>query len=94
MAAVYPCDWQLPIKIKSGTKSMGKRVSLLKRRIQGFRHTLFKLPFHISGRTFGSLAFGLACNGPNTTNLQWNQVSNLEPFGSEADTLPLGHRGL
>ncbi|GBN95888.1 hypothetical protein AVEN_152135-1 [Araneus ventricosus] len=36
MAAVYPCDWQLPIKIESGTKSMGKRVSLLKRRIQGF----------------------------------------------------------
>ncbi|GBN39841.1 hypothetical protein AVEN_103908-1 [Araneus ventricosus] len=37
MAAVYPCDWQLPIKIESGTKSMGKRVSLLKRRIQGFK---------------------------------------------------------
>ncbi|GBN02290.1 hypothetical protein AVEN_263059-1 [Araneus ventricosus] len=40
MEAVYPCDWQLPIKIESGTKSMGKRVSLLKRRIQGFRSTL------------------------------------------------------
>ncbi|GBM18439.1 hypothetical protein AVEN_66806-1 [Araneus ventricosus] len=38
MAAVYPCDWQRPIKSKSGTKSMGKRVSLLKRRIQGFRY--------------------------------------------------------
>ncbi|GBN49612.1 hypothetical protein AVEN_132453-1, partial [Araneus ventricosus] len=25
-----------------------------------------------------------------TTNLQWNLVSNLEPSGSEADTLPLG----
>ncbi|GBN94689.1 hypothetical protein AVEN_268109-1 [Araneus ventricosus] len=36
MAAVYPRDWQLPIKIESGTKLMGKRVSLLKRCIQGF----------------------------------------------------------
>ncbi|GBN52781.1 hypothetical protein AVEN_124353-1 [Araneus ventricosus] len=40
MAAVYPCDWQLPIKIESGTKAMGKRVSLLKRRIEGFSLTL------------------------------------------------------
>ncbi|GBO35898.1 hypothetical protein AVEN_259648-1 [Araneus ventricosus] len=35
MSAVYPCDWHRPIKIESGTKSMGKRVSLLKRSIQG-----------------------------------------------------------
>ncbi|GBN73147.1 hypothetical protein AVEN_200501-1 [Araneus ventricosus] len=28
------------------------------------------------------------------TDHQWNRVSNQEPFGSEADTLPLGHRGL
>ncbi|GBN09669.1 hypothetical protein AVEN_33508-1 [Araneus ventricosus] len=43
MAAVYPCDWQLPIKI--GTKSMGKRVSLLKRRIQGFRFNVQRTPY-------------------------------------------------
>ncbi|GBO41572.1 hypothetical protein AVEN_231091-1 [Araneus ventricosus] len=36
MEAVYPCDWQRPVKIESGTKSMEKRVSLLKRRIQSF----------------------------------------------------------
>ncbi|GBM66535.1 hypothetical protein AVEN_179159-1 [Araneus ventricosus] len=24
-------------------------------------------------------------------NLQWNRVSNLEPFGLEAETLPLDH---
>ncbi|GBM58081.1 hypothetical protein AVEN_10382-1 [Araneus ventricosus] len=35
MAAVYPCDWQLPIKIGSA-RSRWKRVSLRKRRIQGF----------------------------------------------------------
>ncbi|GBN36892.1 hypothetical protein AVEN_176902-1 [Araneus ventricosus] len=27
-----------------------------------------------------------------TAILQWNQVSNLEPSGSEAETLQLGHR--
>ncbi|GBL57894.1 hypothetical protein AVEN_58034-1, partial [Araneus ventricosus] len=30
----------------------------------------------------------------NTTYLQWNRVSNLEPSGTKAETLPLGHRGL
>ncbi|GBM69661.1 hypothetical protein AVEN_124443-1 [Araneus ventricosus] len=35
----------------------------------------------------------LACNRPNT-HRQWNRVLNLETFGPEADTLPLGHRGL
>ncbi|GBL81637.1 hypothetical protein AVEN_93428-1 [Araneus ventricosus] len=29
---------------------------------------------------------------PNMTDLQWNLVSSLEPSGSEAATLPLGHR--
>ncbi|GBL96130.1 hypothetical protein AVEN_104355-1 [Araneus ventricosus] len=28
------------------------------------------------------------------TDLQYNRVSSLEPSGSEASTLPLGHRGL
>ncbi|GBO18083.1 hypothetical protein AVEN_231760-1, partial [Araneus ventricosus] len=27
-------------------------------------------------------------------DLQWNRVSNLEPSGLKAETLPLGHRGL
>ncbi|GBM47242.1 hypothetical protein AVEN_133537-1 [Araneus ventricosus] len=31
---------------------------------------------------------------PYTTALQWNRVWNLDPSGTEADTLPLGHRGL
>ncbi|GBM73065.1 hypothetical protein AVEN_268537-1 [Araneus ventricosus] len=28
------------------------------------------------------------------TDLQWKRVSNLEPSGSKAGNLPLGHRGL
>ncbi|GBM75303.1 hypothetical protein AVEN_201735-1, partial [Araneus ventricosus] len=37
----------------------------------------------------------LACLRPtNTADLRWNLVSNLEPSGSEAETLPLGYRGL
>ncbi|GBM63568.1 hypothetical protein AVEN_161140-1 [Araneus ventricosus] len=28
-----------------------------------------------------------------TTDLHWNRISNLEPFGPEAETLLLGHRG-
>ncbi|GBM24450.1 hypothetical protein AVEN_41098-1 [Araneus ventricosus] len=31
--------------------------------------------------------------GPYTVD-QWNRVSNLEPSDPEAETLPLGHRGL
>ncbi|GBM54690.1 hypothetical protein AVEN_121566-1 [Araneus ventricosus] len=34
--------------------------------------------------------YDLACNRPHT---QWNRVSNLEPSGPKAETLPLGHRG-
>ncbi|GBM04733.1 hypothetical protein AVEN_55401-1 [Araneus ventricosus] len=30
---------------------------------------------------------------PYTADLQWNRVANLEPSGSKAETLPLGHRG-
>ncbi|GBL76425.1 hypothetical protein AVEN_53196-1 [Araneus ventricosus] len=29
-----------------------------------------------------------------TADLQWNLVLNLDPSGSEAETLPLGHREL
>ncbi|GBM48993.1 hypothetical protein AVEN_55205-1 [Araneus ventricosus] len=29
-----------------------------------------------------------------TTDLQWNRISSLVPSGPEAETLPLGHRGL
>ncbi|GBO01060.1 hypothetical protein AVEN_98152-1, partial [Araneus ventricosus] len=31
---------------------------------------------------------------PYTADLQWNRVSDLEPSGPKAETLPLGHRGL
>ncbi|GBN37845.1 hypothetical protein AVEN_256026-1 [Araneus ventricosus] len=31
---------------------------------------------------------------PYTADLQWNRVSNLEPSGPKAETLPLGHSGL
>ncbi|GBM75666.1 hypothetical protein AVEN_45554-1 [Araneus ventricosus] len=47
--------------------------------------------------TGGRLAttYDLACNRPPyTADLQWNRVSNLEPSGPKAETLPLGHRGL
>ncbi|GBL81074.1 hypothetical protein AVEN_83148-1 [Araneus ventricosus] len=53
-----------------------------------------KLPHHISGRTFGTPAYDVMCIKPtNMTDLQWNQVSNLEPSGPEAETLSLSHRG-
>ncbi|GBL92162.1 hypothetical protein AVEN_91508-1 [Araneus ventricosus] len=36
--------------------------------------------------------YDLACNRYTyTADLQWNRVSNLEPLGTEAETLPLGH---
>ncbi|GBO22060.1 hypothetical protein AVEN_4141-1 [Araneus ventricosus] len=28
-----------------------------------------------------------------TTDIRWNRVSGLEPFGPKAESLPLGHRG-
>ncbi|GBM65190.1 hypothetical protein AVEN_130587-1 [Araneus ventricosus] len=31
---------------------------------------------------------------PYSADLPWNRVSNLEPSGPKAETLPLGHRGL
>ncbi|GBM29955.1 hypothetical protein AVEN_167434-1 [Araneus ventricosus] len=54
---------------------------------------LSKLPHHTTGRTFDPL-YDLTCNSPDTTDLQWNRFSHLEPTGSIAGTLPLGHRGL
>ncbi|GBN59286.1 hypothetical protein AVEN_201964-1 [Araneus ventricosus] len=39
--------------------------------------------------------YDLTCNRPHTRRIfQWNRVSNLEPSGPKAETLPLGHRGL
>ncbi|GBL71211.1 hypothetical protein AVEN_147812-1, partial [Araneus ventricosus] len=36
----------------------------------------------------------LTCTRPiYTTVLRWNSISNVKTFGSEAKTLPLGHRG-
>ncbi|GBM65541.1 hypothetical protein AVEN_9936-1, partial [Araneus ventricosus] len=38
--------------------------------------------------------FDLTYNMPKyTTDLQWYRVSNLGPYGPEADTLTLGHSG-
>ncbi|GBN30000.1 hypothetical protein AVEN_266527-1 [Araneus ventricosus] len=37
---------------------------------------------------------GYINQAPYTADLQWNRVSNLEPSGPKAETLPLGHRGL
>ncbi|GBN14500.1 hypothetical protein AVEN_39814-1 [Araneus ventricosus] len=38
--------------------------------------------------------YDFTCNKqvPNTSNLSWNRVSNVEPFSPESDTLPVGHR--
>ncbi|GBO30957.1 hypothetical protein AVEN_132586-1 [Araneus ventricosus] len=64
MAAVYPCDCNTSIKIKTATV-YGKECRYLRDNdIQGFRHTLFKLPFHISGRTFGSTLVWRAAKRP------------------------------
>ncbi|GBN00848.1 hypothetical protein AVEN_89216-1 [Araneus ventricosus] len=42
-----------------------------------------------------AITFDLMFNKPTyTADLQWNRVSNLEPSGPKAETLPLGHRGL
>ncbi|GBN31457.1 hypothetical protein AVEN_24743-1, partial [Araneus ventricosus] len=41
------------------------------------------------------MTYDLACNGTiiiNGANLQWNRVSYLEPSGTEAEPIPLGHR--
>ncbi|GBL96117.1 hypothetical protein AVEN_104348-1 [Araneus ventricosus] len=36
----------------------------------------------------------LACTSPtNTADFLWNRVPNLEPYGSEVETVPLGRRG-
>ncbi|GBO02250.1 hypothetical protein AVEN_89404-1 [Araneus ventricosus] len=41
-----------------------------------------------------SPTYDLTCNKPkHMADLQWNRVSNMEPSGPEAETLPLGHRG-
>ncbi|GBM48377.1 hypothetical protein AVEN_103562-1 [Araneus ventricosus] len=53
-------------------------------------HTLLsKISHHTSGRTIGPCVQ----QAPVTADLQRNRVSNLESSGSEAETLPLGHRG-
>ncbi|GBL79016.1 hypothetical protein AVEN_48972-1 [Araneus ventricosus] len=37
--------------------------------------------------------YDLTCNRPRyAADVQWNRVSNLEPFGPDAETLPLGLR--
>ncbi|GBO25598.1 hypothetical protein AVEN_198829-1 [Araneus ventricosus] len=38
--------------------------------------------------------YDLMCNKPKyTTDLQWNQISNLEPSGPKDETLQLVHHG-
>ncbi|GBL91248.1 hypothetical protein AVEN_195134-1 [Araneus ventricosus] len=53
-----------------------------------------KLPRHTNWKTFGHYVSFSVQQAPYTADLQWNRISNLEPFGSKAETLPLGHRGL
>ncbi|GBO37961.1 hypothetical protein AVEN_178563-1, partial [Araneus ventricosus] len=46
-----------------------------------------------AGRRFTHM-YDLVQQAQYMTDLKWNLVSNLEPSGYEADTLPLGHCGL
>ncbi|GBN73153.1 hypothetical protein AVEN_64452-1 [Araneus ventricosus] len=55
---------------------------------------LSKLPRHTNGRTFGHYVGFSARQTPHTVDLQWNWVSNMEPSGRKAETLPLVHRCL
>ncbi|GBN51452.1 hypothetical protein AVEN_106231-1 [Araneus ventricosus] len=57
-----------------------------------------RVPAYSSGRnsypcTPGAM-MGCVARAPYTAVLHWNRVSNLEPSGPKAETLPLGHRGL
>ncbi|GBM10144.1 hypothetical protein AVEN_258748-1 [Araneus ventricosus] len=57
-------------------------------------HRLSKLPHHSSGRACDPPTYDLACSGPTyAAAFRWRRVSELEPFGLEAETLPLGYRG-
>ncbi|GBN93217.1 hypothetical protein AVEN_133254-1 [Araneus ventricosus] len=42
---------------------------------------------------FWTPTYDLTFNRPTNSNLQWNQVSNLQPTGSKVETLQQGHRG-
>ncbi|GBN60915.1 hypothetical protein AVEN_66634-1 [Araneus ventricosus] len=47
-----------------------------------------------TGERFGSSTYDLTSNRSTyMMDLQWNRVSNQEPSGPAAETLPLGHRG-
>ncbi|GBL84441.1 hypothetical protein AVEN_117202-1 [Araneus ventricosus] len=50
-----------------------------------------KFSHRTSRRTFVHYVRFSVQQALNTADLQWNRVSNLEPFVSEAETLPLGH---
>ncbi|GBN09649.1 hypothetical protein AVEN_225543-1 [Araneus ventricosus] len=50
--------------------------------------SLTKHPRHASGRTFGTMLWVGVQQAQCTVDLGWNRVSILEPFVSEAGTLP------
>ncbi|GBO14993.1 hypothetical protein AVEN_49251-1 [Araneus ventricosus] len=54
-------------------------------------YPLSKLPHHTSGVDIGLAAYDLTCRTPITRWCFRRLVSNLEPYGPNADTLPLGH---
>ncbi|GBM56092.1 hypothetical protein AVEN_187286-1 [Araneus ventricosus] len=56
-------------------------------------HPLTKLSHHTGGRKGGPWVCFKVQQAQYTTDLLWNRVSNLEPSVSEANTLPLCHRG-
>ncbi|GBN09613.1 hypothetical protein AVEN_44887-1 [Araneus ventricosus] len=45
-----------------------------------------------AGRHFTHVRFNVP-QAHKQADLQWNRASHLKPFGSEAETLPQGHRG-
>ncbi|GBL53426.1 hypothetical protein AVEN_119991-1 [Araneus ventricosus] len=48
---------------------------------------------YATGRAFGPYVWFNGQQVPYTADLQWNRVSNLEPSGPKAETIPLGHCG-
>ncbi|GBO30691.1 hypothetical protein AVEN_238763-1 [Araneus ventricosus] len=51
-------------------------------------------PRHANGRMCGHYVRFNVQKAPYAADHQWNRVSNVEPSGPKAETLPLGHRGL
>ncbi|GBN08463.1 hypothetical protein AVEN_52387-1 [Araneus ventricosus] len=95
MAALYPCDWQLPIKIESGTKSMGKRVSLLKRRIQGFMLVVsIQLFSHASGPHQPLTYLELYSRRKSLVNISWRHPPTYSWYRCEGPGAAIRFKGV